>query len=124
MNRICSLTAVICALLSSAAFAEKYETLADPYDKVTLAKGDTAFVLFVTRIPTIQYEKRGRRPVQFRLGLTRAGKTVGRTRYPYDPQIAHNPSGLQPFALAGPATITVMSPGVVSLKIIHIGEDK
>lgn len=126
MNRTTTLTAVICALLSSTTFADKFETLAGPRDEVKLCAGETAFVLFVTEMPTVQYTKRGKRPVQFQLGLTRRSEASSygvATGHAYDAQVERNPSTRQPLALAGPAKVKLMTDGLVSLQVVG-GADK
>lgn len=117
MNRI-TLTAVILTLLSSLTFADRYETLADYRDSITLKKGEAALVLFVTDTPTVQYQKRGKRPVQFQLGKTRRAKSHLTFNHAYDARVEKNPSADQPLALAGPATVKLMTDGVVSIRVV------
>ena len=119
MKRI-TLTAVF-SLLSSFAFADHFATLAGARDSITLKEGEAALITFVTDAPTVQYEKKGRRPVQMQLGLTRQTESrynfnVGSSAYPA--RVDSNPSANRPLALAGPATVKLMTDGVVSLRVV------
>lgn len=122
MKRIATLTAVLLASLASLASADHFETLAGYGDSVTIPAGKAALVLFVAQTPTVQYDKQGRRPVQFRLGHTRRSERFGGDHYAYRPQVEKNPSAQQPLALAGPATVSLRSPGLVSLRIVGPAE--
>lgn len=115
MNRI-TITAAILTLLSSFAFADHFETLAGCRDSITLKKGEAALVLFVTDTPIVQYQKTGKRPVQFQLGKTR--RTESHSRYAYHARVEKNPSSNQPLALSGPATVKLVTDGVVSLRVV------
>ena len=124
MKRI-TLTAAVATLLSPLASADHFETLAGYRDSIDVPAGSAALVLFVTDKPTVQYQKKGKRPVQFQLGLTRTnevGYNPNTRRYPYYPRVERNPSSSQPLALAGPATVSLQTDGLVSLQII--GEKK
>jgi hypothetical protein len=111
-----TLTALILTLLSSLAIADHFETLAGYRDSVTLKKGQAAIVLFVTDTPTVQYQKVGNRAVQFQLGISRRTESHYSSNYPA--RAERNPSSSQPLALAGPATVKLMTDGVVSLRIV------
>ena len=119
MKRI-TLTAAL-SLLGSFAFADHFATLAGYRDSVVLKAGEAALITYVTDAPTVQYEKKGRRPVQMQLGLTR--QTESKHNYkvvstPYPARVNSNPSADQPLALTGPATVKLMTDGVVSLRVI------
>ena len=114
--KLTTLTALILTLLSSLVFADHFETLAGYRDSVTLKKGQTAIVLFVTDTPTVQYQKVGNRAVQFQLGISRRTESHHSSNYPA--RVERNPSSSQPLALAGPATVKLMTDGVVSLRIV------
>ena len=110
-----SLIAVVtcCLSLSAPVFGDGWATLAGHNDTVKLAPGETAFVVTVSERVTIQYEKLNKRPVQFELtserrhfdGWSSSRKVVA-------------PTTANPFPLVGPCTISVKSPGVVSMKIV------
>lgn len=117
-----TLTTALLALLSPLAVADRFETLAGPRDTITIAEGEAALVLFVTQTPTVQYHKDGRRPVQFRLGATR--RTDSYHSYSYPAQVERNPSSKQPLALAGPATISLMNNGIVSLRVVDPSKEE
>lgn len=116
MKRI-TLTAVILSLFTTLAFADRFETLAGYRDEITLKSGEAALVTFVTDAPTLQYQKKGKRPVQMQLGLTRRNQRHY-SNYSYGARIEKNPSADQPLALTGPATVKLVTDGVVSLRVI------
>jgi hypothetical protein len=115
MNRI-TITAAILTLLNSFAYADRFETLAGYRDRITLKKDETALVLFVTDTPIVQYQKTGKRPVQFQLGKTR--RTESQYNYASHARVEKTPSSNQPLALAGPATLKLVTDGVVSLRVV------
>ena len=121
MKRITTLTAVLLAFSSSLALADHFETLAGARDAISIPEGEAVLILFVADEPTLQYQKQGRRPVQFQLGLTRpteARHNRNSGLYPYPARVERNPSKSQPLALAGPATISLMTDGLVSIQIV------
>jgi len=119
MKRTTTLTAIVFALLSPLALADYFETLAGYRDTITVPAGRAALILFVTDTPTVQYQKKGKRPVQFQLGLTRPSEVHhNHGRSAYAARVERNPSANQPLALAGPATVSLMTDGVVSVQVI------
>lgn len=116
-----TLIAVIaCSLsLSAPAFADGWKTLAGVNDSVKLAAGETAFVVTVSENVTVQYERKNKRSVQFELAAEyeRFVERIGARRNKVIPTTAN------PFPLVGPCTISVKSPGVVSMKIVKSGGD-
>ena len=117
MKRRTTLTAVFFTLLSTFGLADRFETLAGYRDSITLKEGQAALVLFVTDAPTVQYQKCGRRPVQFQLGPTRRSDAYSK-RSAYHARVSSNPSANQPLALAGPATVSLMTDGLVSIRVV------
>ena len=116
-----TLTAAVLTLLSSFAFADHFKTLAGCRDAVTLKAGEAAIVTFVTDTPTVQYQATGKRPVQFQLGLTRSTEASYNYNYgrsAYHARVEQNPSTLQPLALSGPATVKLVTDGMVSLRVV------
>jgi hypothetical protein len=118
MKRITTLTAVASTLFSPFALADHFETLAGYRDAIEISEGEAALVLFVTDTPTVQYQKTGKRPVQFRLGDTRRSYFNNNYHSAYPPRVDKNPSTSQPLALAGPAKISLMTDGVVSIRVV------
>lgn len=121
MKRITTLTAIALSLLSPLALADRFETLAGARDSIQIPAGQAALVLFVADAPTLQYQKKGKRPVQFQLGLTRP--TEAKYNYPvgnsaYAARVESNPSSHRPLALAGPATVSLMTDGLVSIQVV------
>lgn len=116
-----ALTLLSLTLLATSARADKFETLAGFKDSVTIPAGHAAFVLFSTDNPTLQYKKKGRKAVQIRLGVS---ETASRHRTGYRRPVSNKPSSKQPLALAGPATISLMTDGVISLKLVGPSQSK
>lgn len=115
-----SATIVIIAiftLLGAPASADQFETLAGYRDFIKVPAGETALVLFATDALVVQYQKQGKRPVQFRLGQLRCNNNyndfVG-----YRLRSENRPSTSQPLALVGPAKISLMTDGVVSIRVV------
>ena len=71
MKTVFTLLAIISCALSPAAFADHWKSLAGYNDTVTLKEGETAFIMTVSQDTIVQYDKKTRRPVQFRLGVKR-----------------------------------------------------
>ena len=113
-------TVIACFLsLSAPAFADGWKTLAGVNDSVKLAAGETAFVVTVSENVTVQYERLHKRSVQFELGAEyeRFIQRIGSRRDKVIPTTAN------PFPLEGPCTISVKSPGVVSMKVVKTGDE-
>jgi hypothetical protein len=114
------LAAIACSLsLSAPALADGWKTLAGVNDSVKLAAGETAFVVTVSENVTVQYERPRKRSIQFELGAEyeRRSHKIGSRR---DVVI---PTTVNPFPLVGPCTISVKSPGVVSMKVVRTVTD-
>lgn len=120
MKTAITLLAVIaCSLsLTVPALADGWTTLAGVNDSVTLKAGETAFIVTVSENLTVQYERHNKRLVQFELGAEYE-------RQPYKVGSLRElviPSTENPFPLSGPCKISVKSPGVVSMKVVTVGE--
>ena len=99
--------------LSAPVWGDGWATLAGHNDSVKLEPGETAFVVTVSERVTIQYTKRNKRPVQFELAADDQNfRSVATSRNVVTPTTAN------PFPLVGPCTISVKSPGVVSMKVV------
>ena len=116
MKAIITLITIVFTLPGAFVFADNYETLAGYRDSIEVSAGEVALVLFATDSPTLQYTKKGRYPVQFRLGDTDYNN-------PYRRRSGRNKNTLsaeQPLALVGPSKIALMTDGVVSIRIISV----
>lgn len=101
------------ALLLTSAFscrADRWATLAGLDDQMTLAKGETALVVFVPGSQAkLTYQRPGGVPVTFDLDGTNRGSINGNRG---------QASGGSPMPLAGPATLTLNNTTVVGLKVV------
>ncbi len=120
MKHIITLITFVFTLPGSLAFADHFETLAGYRDSIEVPAGEAALVLYATDAPTVQYQKKGKRPVQFRMGQNRR---IYSSRY-RSTQQQKTPSAGRPLALVGPAKISLMTDGVVSIRIITSEEKK
>ncbi len=120
MKHIITLITVVFTLPGSLAFADQFETLAGYRDSIEVSTGEVALILFATDAPTVQYVKKGKYPVQFRLGKTCCAYSYHR----HSGRKKNTLSADQPLALVGPSKISLMTDGVVSIRIITSEEKK
>lgn len=123
MKHITIFTVVVSTLLSAVAFADHFETLAGYRDSIDVAADEVALILFVTDSPTLQYERKGKHPVQFRLGKA-SNDTGNFYTLGFENRDDNSPSAEKPLALVGPAKVSLMTDGVVSIRIISYSKDK
>ncbi len=123
MKRITIFTVVVSTLLSAFSYADHFETLAGYRDSIDVAAGEVALILFVTDSPTLQYKRPGKYPVQFRLGKV-SNETGNFYTLGFDRQEDNAPSAERPLALVGPAKVSLMTDGVVSIRIVTYSGDR
>ena len=108
--------------------AEDWKSLSGIGDEVVLAAGETALIVSVSDELLVRYEKPGRDRAAFYL---QPANTSGRWSYTRrfsnwrTDRTMENAtvSAVRPFALTGPCTISLRSPGVVSMRVVGSASD-
>ena len=97
--------------------ADHFATLAGYRDSIRLEKGQAALVTFVADTPVLQYRKVGRPPVQIHLGnFLKKGRSKVEA---HSRRLAGTASAHDSLTLAGPATLQLMTDGLVSLRVLR-----
>ncbi len=101
------------------AHADEWTSLSGSGDSIELASGQAAFIVSASEPIVVRYEKPGQHRKYFTVGQVQSQRTYWEPDRAFAPreEVDFNVSLQRPFTLAGPATVTVATGGVLTMRV-------
>lgn len=99
--------------------ADEWTSLSGSGDSIELSSGQAAFIVSASEPIVIRYEKPGHHRKYFTVGQVQSQRSYWERDPAFTPRedVDFNVSLQRPFTLAGPATVTVATGGVLTMRV-------